>query len=91
MNCVKYHTNFLDIFFMNYTKGVDIIGRQETLKQDLSRILAKYKIKHIHKINVHSKYKLKIKNKTLELFMNKYNKLLDQYNYNYIPKNIEIL
>ena len=89
--CANYHSNFLETFFNNYTKDVWLIGRQENLQQDLSRILKGYNIIHKDKNNKHSLYPLNIQSKTVENFMNKYKKLLIKYNYDYIPKNIKVI
>jgi hypothetical protein len=88
--CNNYHFNFLETFFDNYTKGAWKIGRQENLQQELSRILTEYNIVHKEKINKHSIYPLRVQSKNIDSFINKYEKLLIKFNYNYIPENIKL-
>tara|TARA_B100000959_G_C14926859_1_gene601870 strand:- start:755 stop:1405 length:651 start_codon:yes stop_codon:yes gene_type:complete len=96
-NFSSKHPDFMGNFFESYTNGIDIIGRQENLNDELSSILYQdapcffYNIHHTSRKNSYAVFPLNIKHKFIDTFMQSHKRLLDKYDYNYIPSHIKVV
>lgn len=85
------HPKFLNELFGLYTKGVDVIGRQETLNEDLKNILSCYNINLGKPVNVSKTFKKQIQQSTYDEFKKVNSDLLAKYNYLDTPKGLQII